>query len=66
MTWDAEAANEKAEEFGAWLQDVFDGAAEDVRPMLQAIQTQWKAAYLVTGHKRLARALLKVDMGHER
>ena len=59
MTWDRDAADIAADKFANDLAELTD----EEKAALAKVQAMWKELYMVSGHKRLARALLAADFG---
>lgn len=57
MTWDRNAADMAAAKFAEDLTELTD----EEKAVLAKIQAMWKSLYMVSGHRRLARALLAAD-----
>ena len=59
MTWNRDAADEAAAKFADDLAAM--ELTDEQKAILIRVQAMWKAIYMTSGHKRLARALLAAD-----
>lgn len=57
--WDHDAADEAAAKFAEDLATI--ELTDEQKAILAKVQAMWKDTYMVSGHKRLARALLAAD-----
>ena len=62
MAWDEAAAQEAVAEFTRALEALIQAHSAAELAALMKLQDLWQAAYMTSGHKRLARVFLKATI----
>ncbi len=62
LMWDKEIADEEAAAFKGDLEEKLASSPPEAVKFFEWLQREWESVYRTSGHKRLARVLLEVEV----